>query len=213
MQGAGFLAIWSDLAPDDETDWAHWMMREHAIERLGVDGFIACRVFRALSGTANRYLILYELATAGAVSGPSYLARLNAPTPWSQRVMPRLKNFMRGGGMVAASAGIGQGGIVAALPLETEPGWDRDAVCRDLAGQYRIAAARILLTDRAQTSIQTNEKKLRSADASFASLLLVEGLDEDSVRHALGRLGAATAGIEPPLYALRFTLDRRLLRP
>ncbi len=39
MQGSGFLAIWSDLSPDDETDWAHWMMREHAIERLGVDGF------------------------------------------------------------------------------------------------------------------------------------------------------------------------------
>lgn len=212
MQGSGFLAIWSDLAPEDETDWAHWMMREHAAERLGVDGFLACRVFRALGGTANRYLILYELEIAGAVSGPSYLARLNAPTPWSQRVMPKLRNFVRGGGRVATSVGMGQGGILAALPLEAEPGWDREAVCRDLAGQYRIAAARILLTDLAQTSIQTREKSLRRADDSFAGILLVEGLDEASVRHALGRLGALIAHVDVPLYAHRFHLDRRHLR-
>jgi hypothetical protein len=33
MQGAGYLAIWSDLAPQNETDWAHWITREHAAER------------------------------------------------------------------------------------------------------------------------------------------------------------------------------------
>ncbi|MBL8691020.1 MAG: hypothetical protein JNL04_18085 [Rhodospirillaceae bacterium] len=212
MQGAGFIAIWSDLTPEDETDWAHWMMREHAVERLGVDGFLACRVFRALGGSANRYLILYELETADAVGGPSYIARLNAPTPWSQRIMPRLENFGRGGGRVAASAGIGQGGILAALPLEVEPDWDREAICRDLASQYRIAAARVLLTDLAQTSIQTREKSLRRVDGSFAGLLLVEGLDEASVRNALGHLGGMIAHIDAPLYALRFNLDRRLLR-
>lgn len=217
MQGAGFLAIWSDLAPEDETDWAHWMMREHAIERLGVDGFLACRVFRALGGTANRYLILYELATSDAVAGPSYLARLNAPTPWSQRIMPRLRNFARGGGQVAASAGIGQGGVLAALPLLAEPEWDREALCRDLAAEDRIAAARILLTDLAQTAIQTNEKRLRRADDSFAGLLLIEGLDEASVRHALARLPSLAPGLdaqmdETSLYAVRFNLDRRLLR-
>jgi len=34
MQGAGYLAIWSDLTPQDETDWAHWITREHAAERV-----------------------------------------------------------------------------------------------------------------------------------------------------------------------------------
>ncbi len=47
MQGAGYLAIWSDLAPQDHTDWAHWITREHAAERVGVNGFLACRIFRA----------------------------------------------------------------------------------------------------------------------------------------------------------------------
>ena len=30
MQGNGYLAIWSDLAPQNLTDWAHWITREHA---------------------------------------------------------------------------------------------------------------------------------------------------------------------------------------
>ena len=29
MEGFGYLAIWSDLAPEDETDWTHWITREH----------------------------------------------------------------------------------------------------------------------------------------------------------------------------------------
>jgi hypothetical protein len=218
MHGTGFLAIWSDLASEDETDWAHWMMREHAIERLGVDGFLACRVFRALGSTATRYMILYELETPDAVSGPSYLARLNAPTSWSQRIMPRLKNFVRGGGRVIASAGTGQGGIVAALPLDAAPEEDTAALCRDLASEDRIAAARLLLTDLAQTSIQTREKGLRRADDCFAGLLLIEGLDEASVLHALRRLRSLAPQLdahrveETPLYSVRFNLDRRHLR-
>jgi 3-dehydroquinate dehydratase-2 len=47
MQGSGYLAIWSDLAPEHETDWMHWMTREHSSERVGVEGFLACRIFRA----------------------------------------------------------------------------------------------------------------------------------------------------------------------
>src|SRR4029453_5805241 len=61
MQGAGYLAIWSDLAPQDETDWAHWITREHAAERVGITGFLACRFFAALGVPVNRYFILYEL--------------------------------------------------------------------------------------------------------------------------------------------------------
>jgi hypothetical protein len=35
MHGSGFLAIWSDLAAEDETDWAHWVTREHSSDRWG----------------------------------------------------------------------------------------------------------------------------------------------------------------------------------
>jgi hypothetical protein len=214
MQGSGYLAIWSDLAPEDETDWMHWITREHAAERVGIEGFLACRIFRALGTIANRYFILYELETPEVVGGPQYLARLNAPTPWSQKTMPRLRNFARGGGRIVASAGIGQGGILAALPLETGPGWNGTALATELAGLDRIAAARVLLTDAAQTSIQTREKAMRARDDSFPGLLLVEGLDEPAVRNALWRLRALAPEYDNesmdtlPLYRLFFSLPR-----
>jgi hypothetical protein len=120
MQGEGYLAIWSELAPPDETDWAHWITREQAAERVGITGFLACRIFRALGVVVNRYFILYELANENVVGKADYLARLNAPT-WSRKTMPKLGNFARGGGRIAASAGIGQGGIVAPLRLQSTP--------------------------------------------------------------------------------------------
>ncbi len=217
MQGSGYLAIWSDLSPEDETDWAHWMTREHSAERVRVEGFLACRIFRALGTTVNRYFILYELETPDVVGGPSYLARLNEPTPWSQSIMPRLRNFVRGGGRIVASAGTGQGGLLAVLPLEATPEWDANVVSKELASMDRIAAARVLLTDSGQTSIQTREKSMRSKDESFAGLLLIEGLDERSVRDALWRLRSLVPQFDSrliealPLYNVFFNLHRRLL--
>jgi hypothetical protein len=218
MQGAGYLAIWSDLASEDETDWAHWITREHAAERVGVNGFLACRVFRALGTAANRYFILYELADENVVGGADYLARLNAPTPWSQRIMPKLGNFARGGGRIAASAGLGQGGIVAPLRLDAVPAWDAAALTAELAQLDRIIAARVLLTDAAKTALPTREKGMRANDGSFAALLLVEGLDEAAVRAALyfvrKTLPASDhAAIDAlSLYRLAFSLPRLLRR-
>jgi len=63
-----------------------------------------------------------------------------------------------GGGRIAASAGIGQGGIVAPLRLDAAPSWDTATVVAELARLDRIIAARVLLTDIAQTSIKTREK-------------------------------------------------------
>ena len=217
MQGAGYLAIWSDLAPHDETDWAHWITREHAAERVGINGFLACRIFRALGVGVNRYFILYELDDENVVGGPDYLARLNAPTPWSQSIMPRLGKFARGGGRIAASAGVGQGGIVAPLRLDMPPSGDVATVVAELAQLDRVIAVRVLLTDAAQTSIKTREKGMRKDDGSFAALVLIEGLDETAVRNALHHLRGvlpadAAATIDAlPLYRLAFSLPKQLL--
>ena len=216
MQGAGYLAIWSDLAPEDETDWAHWITREHAPERIGIDGFLACRVFRALGTEVNRYFTLYELDDANVVGDADYLARLNAPTPWTQRIMPKLGNFVRSGGRIATSAGLGQGGIVAPLRLDAAPSWDMITITADLARLDRIIAARVLLTDAAKTSIPTREKGIRANDDSFVALLLIEGLDEPAVRaalqHARKTLPAQDrAAIDDlPLYRLAFSLPKQI---
>ena len=94
---------------------------------------------------------------------------------------------------------------------------DQALLLGELAAMDRIAAVRILLTDQAQTSIETREKSLRSKDGSFAGLLLIEGLDETSVRNALWRLRALLPELDAgaieklPLYAVFFNLHKRLL--
>ena len=81
MRGTGFLAIWSDIAPEVLTDYRHWLTREHTTERVTTKGFLAARVFRAERSDTNRFFILYELESPEVLDGPAYLARLNAPTP------------------------------------------------------------------------------------------------------------------------------------
>lgn len=208
--GEGFLAIWSDIDPAAETDYLHWMSREHAIERVSIPGFLAMRMFRALDVDARRYFILYELDHAGVVGGPDYLARLNQPTPWSQRIMPQLGNFARGGGHVAAAFGTGRGGFVA--PLRIESVGTAAEIAGTVVKQDRIASVRVLATDQAQTSIQTREKGMRSGDRSFDGLLLIEGLDVVAVQAALERASAKLRieGVNDlTVYTTIFALDRR----
>jgi len=109
------------------------------------------------------------------------------------------------------------GELMATIRLDSKPEWEADALCRALAGTDRVAAARVMVTDAVQTSIQTREKSMRSKDGTFAALLVIEGFDETSVRNALRRLPSLAPQLncrlieELPLYALCFTLDRRLL--
>jgi hypothetical protein len=203
MERRGFLAIWSDVPPEIETDYLHWLTREHTHERLGVDGFLGVRVYRALRKDVRRYFIHYELASSDILSSASYLERLNAPTPWSQRIMPILGNFVRGGGTVVAEAGTARGCVLAVIKLQAQPhGFHRERL-QSIAASDRIIAAQLLETDRQRTTIATREKSMRTQDDSFARLLLVEGLDELGVLNAIARNGIA---FTDALYAQIFQL-------
>lgn len=203
MRGSGFLAIWSDVPPERETDYLHWLTREHTFERLGVEGFLGVRVYRALRPDVGRYFIHHELASSDVLSSAPYLERLDAPTPWSQRIMPILDNFVRGGGRVVAEAGKAQGCVLAAIKLDSQlHGLDRE-ILESVAASDRIIAARLLETDFQRTTIATREKSMRTQDAVFQGLLLIEGLDEPSVLAAI-----ACSKIAPAdnLYAQVFQL-------
>src|ERR1043165_722445 len=177
MRGAGFLAIWSDIAPAALTDYRHWLTREHTTERVTTRGFLGVRVFQAGRSDINRFFILYELESPEVLDGPAYLARLNAPTPWSQRIMPQLGNFIRGGGVMMARAGRGEGATVAALRVERLP--DQPKQLADaLVALDGIAAVQIGATDEARTSVPTAEKGMRQQEGFFRGLLIIEALDD-----------------------------------
>jgi hypothetical protein len=213
MSGKGFLAVWSDIDAVAETDYLHWMTREHAIERVGIPGFLGMRMFRALQDDVRRYFILYEIETPDVVGSAAYLARLNSPTPWSQRIMPQLRSFIRGGGSVKVASGAGLGGFVMAQAFEGIAALDDTALVIALARQDRIASARLLATDHAQTAIRTREKDMRTKDKSFDGLLLIEGLDEAAVKTAASNLAARMprTNAPAPVYTTIFALDRRQL--
>jgi hypothetical protein len=188
VKGAGFLAIWSDVRIEQESDYLDWLTREHTSERLSIEGFLRVRVYRCLDVSVRRYFIHYELRSPDVVGSPAYLARLNTPTPWSQRIMPILGNFVRGGGRVLARAGIGEGAFLAAVKLDDLAPIAGPALVANIVSEDRIVAAELLETDQQQSSIQTREKSLRGHDISYAGLLLVEGLDEASVAASIARL-------------------------
>lgn len=203
MKGAGFLAIWSDVSLKEETDYLHWLTREHTSERLGVDGFLRVRVYRSLEVGIRRYFIHYDLQSSDVLGSEPYLARLNSPTPWSQGIMPILGDFVRGGGRVLARAGVGEGATLAALKLDDPSPIAANALVANICKDDRIVAAELLETDQEQSSIQTSEKRLREHDRSFTRLLCIEGLDEASVTASVARLGFSISG---NLYAQIFQL-------
>ena len=216
MQGKGFLAIRSDINPKLETDYLHWLTREHASERVNTKGFIAVRVFHASLVDIRRYLIVYELEGPEVLNSEVYLSKLNNPSPWSQRIMPVLSNFTRGGGRLLASAGTGESSFLAAIMVAEIP-LDFSAIVVDLAKGDRISAVRLFETDRDRTSIQTREKDLRKDDRSFGGLFLIEGLNEASVADAVNRLASLAPdlllapALGTPFYRQIYSLDRRAL--
>lgn len=187
----GLLAIWSDVNAEVEMDYRHWFSREHVPERVGVDGFLAGRVFQHVNADWRRYFFVYELSSPDVMAGTSYLARLNAPTPWSQRVMPMLQNFARGGGRVVARAGMGQGGVVsplrldlAATPMLSDPD-ACDALVHRLVGLDGIASAWLMKVDIQATTLQTKEKQMRrSTEHAFDAVLCIEGVAVQQVQEA-----------------------------
>src|SRR5262245_52737244 len=136
----------------------------------------------------------YELQSAAVLSSEAYLARLNAPTPWSKRIMPILRNFVRGGGRVLAQAGAGHGGLLAVIKLDSLLPSAGAALVDSIVAGDRIITAQLLETDQEQTAIQTQEKGLRERDGSFAGLLLIDGLDEHTLVTAVTKLGLPWTG-------------------
>src|SRR5207253_3818869 len=214
MRGAGFLAIWSDIEPAALTDYRHWLTREHTTERVTTKGFLGVRVFRADRSDVNRFFILYELESPEVLDGAAYLARLNAPTPWSQRIMPQLGNFIRGGGVMTARAGRGEGSTIAAIRLEQLPEAPQQ-LAEALAALDGIAAVQIGVTDVARTSVPTVEKGMRKDEGLFAGIVIIEALDAASLKSALLQARKTApeqfGGIDDAeVYQGMFALDARI---
>src|SRR5690242_17099324 len=105
LLGNAALAMWWDMSQARRVEFEHWHTHEHFPERLAIPGFR--RATRWTSADAGEGIfVLYELADHGVLASSAYLARLNAPTPWSTRLMPEHRNMIRGQCRVLESHGI-----------------------------------------------------------------------------------------------------------
>ena len=184
--GRGFMAIWSDVAPADFDFYHDWLLKEHFPERVGVPGFISARVFSREAGSDFQFFIIYETESPEVLASPGYMARLNNPTPLTRKIMPKLKNFVRGAGRVVQSNGICGGGVARVIRFEENHPLLGDEAARaelfeKIAGMNRVLAIRLFEVDASATAIQTQEKKMRtSKEEIYSQLLVIEAVDVEA---------------------------------
>ncbi|MEM7404555.1 MAG: hypothetical protein AAF458_04640 [Pseudomonadota bacterium] len=96
-QRPGILAIWNDR--DDEIDgfYEQWYVHQHLLERVALPGWRFGRRYERLgdAATGPRFFTYYEMDSVDAMYSDAYLARLNDPTPETERVMRHWRNMTR----------------------------------------------------------------------------------------------------------------------
>jgi hypothetical protein len=215
--GSARMVVWFELDdPAIVPEHDQWHAQEHMFERLGIPGFLRGR--RAVGGTPRRYFVCYDVDALDTLDGADYRRCLNQPTPWTQRMMPHLRNVTRSLCRVTAAAGGGAARALATVRFSPAAG-AADALRGALAGELlpALAAARGLTGAQVWESAArakgqgTAEQALRgSGDGEIDWALLIEGYDPDALRAALdGSVAAALArgGAAPGAVVERFTLD------
>lgn len=223
LAGSAVLAIWNDIAPGGDAEFDHWHTSEHIPERVSVPGFLRGRRYNAIAGNPT-YFTLYETDSVAVLQSPAYLARLEAPTPWTSKCIQLFRNNRRTACRTTASLGVGMGGVLATLELGPLAGredvlraWLSSTALPAAAARAGIVGAHLCEADVDMTIVRTAEKKLLDRPDTLARwVVMVEGLDPELVEGAvralldtehLTRHGAAP-DMSLALYRLVYALAR-----
>ena len=116
----GAMLLLFDVAADAVDEHDDWHTHEHMPERLAIPGFIrGSRWTRDIAGP--RYCVLYEVADLAVLDSPAYRARLDDPTPWTTRMMPRYVGMRRSLCEIVAGDGDGLGGSCLVVSFAPAP--------------------------------------------------------------------------------------------
>ena len=198
LTGEAFVAIWHDVVAEGKSDYYEWHNREHMPERVGIPGFRRGRRYIAERG-APEYLTLYEVDSMEVLTGQDYVNRLNNPTPLTRRAVTHIRNVSRSLCRVAASFGLGQGGLMMTWGLEAAEGQEenlhrylRREALPSVCERAGVLGAHFGVADRSGSEVMTEERKARGAHTLVPGLVvLVEGISapaiQAAVEPALGR--------------------------
>ena len=191
MLGKAALAMWWDVSDDVRREWEHWHAHEHVPERLSIAGFLRATRWTDVSG-GEGFFVMYELQDHAVLASAPYVARLNAPTPWSTKMMPLHRNMVRTQCQVVHS----HGGVTArhALTVRCSPA---EGQAEALQGQLAALAESVsqrpgivglhVLRHEAPAMAATTEQKIRgNADRAADWIIVVSGYDLDAMRKLEG---------------------------
>jgi hypothetical protein len=190
LLGKAAVAMWWSIRPEQRVEFADWHSHEHFPERLSIPGFR--RGSRWTSAhEADGFFVLYELEEYETLTSKGYLDRLNAPTPWSTRMMPHHLGMIRSQCRVVASFGGGVATALATVRLSPDAGQNTDLrtslaeVLRELPAKPGVTSAHLLMTETPKTSAPTTEQQIRGEDRTADWIILVSGYDPDVVQSTL----------------------------
>lgn len=207
LLGRSALAMWWDMAPEQREDFEHWHAHEHFPERLGVPGFLRASRWTCADGGEGVF-VMYELSDHAVLSSPAYLARLNAPTPWSTRLMPHHRHMVRSQCHVLESRGVAVARHALTIRLSPQPGQEqrlRESLAR-LAGETMGRPGTVglhLLRHETPAIATTVEQKIRGGDRVADWVLVLIAYEAASLQalsrsllsdEAMAALGAAPGG-------------------
>ena len=214
LLGRAAVVVWNDIADAGRKQFYDWHDREHVPERLAIPGFRRGRRY-ARAGHSPEWLTLYEADDLDALTSPSYLARLNAPTPLTTRTLVHFRNTSRAIAGVVCSLGASTGGHVLAMRLDV-PLAGTGAMCAHVSevafpramAQGGVVACHLLAGDAAASQRKTTESAARTFDVP-SWVVLVEATRADAAADALAlldddalRATGATVAAGAAVYAL-----------
>jgi hypothetical protein len=199
LLGQSALAMWWDMAAQMRAEFEHWHSHEHFPERLALPGFLRATRWAAADG-GEGFFILYELQEHSALSSPEYLARLNAPTPWSTRLMPHHRNMVRSQTRVLHSKGTGVARHAMTVRLSPDEGKAQAlqdalrALIEVLPMEVGLAGAHLLRTDTPAIATTTEQKIRGNADRTADWIFIVCAYELEALRR-LGEERLANAAL------------------
>ena len=102
LLGKAAVAMWWNIHPERRSEFGDWHSHEHFPERMSIPGFRRGSRWTSTLD-AEGFFVLYELDHYETLTSKAYLDRLNAPTPWSTKMMPHHLNMIRSQCRIAAS--------------------------------------------------------------------------------------------------------------
>jgi hypothetical protein len=202
------LFVWSDIDPDHEADFNQWYDREHMEERVRIPGFTGARRYRAVSGSARRYLALYRASSLADFTSAAYQKAFTKQTQWSVTNFGRMSNTRRRVMHVAQEGGFGWGS--ALVLIELKPGaLENDAVGKVLStvlvkdGVLRVH--HMIPDETLSTPLPSEDTQGRVLAPCIAVDVSSEPIAEATLRQLTEELGSAVR--EAETFRLMWALD------